>query len=51
MACIRHEMENPHEKSSLLSPKTQELFRQLGNYVTVIVLHDEGVDRSGDCAR
>ena len=39
--CIRHEMGNQDEKSCLLSPNTHELFGQLGNYVTVIILHVE----------
>ena len=38
---ILHEMENIREKSCLLSPKIHELFEQLGNYVTVIILHGQ----------
>ena len=49
--CIRHETRNPLEKSFLLSPKTHELFGQLGNYVVVIILHVEEYDRSGDISR
>ena len=48
--CIRHEMENPHEKGCLLSPKAHELFGQLYKNITVIILHVEGVGRLGDGA-